>query len=324
MNILKPGDSVNHYFVVMNTEEKLTKSGKTYLDLQVRNRYIHCSTKIWDWENVKQMYFNLEAGGYVKLVGIVEEFAGSLQIKFQDMILFLEDEIDMTHILEVPHKPLEEMKNELWRYIHMIQNVNLKELCACALDTGYGLWKAFYTKPAASKYHHATQHGLIEHTVSMMGLAVKIQKHYPFLSLDLLLAGCLWHDIGKTVELNDVLKGGYTIEGQLIGHMNLAITLIDQILVSERTDVINTEDIMLLKHIILSHHGKPEWGSTVKPAIPEAEALHMIDKMDATFYRFFRHMKDAPVGEWVSDSTLSGRYLKHSLHEMVDKDYYRS
>lgn len=319
---LKVGDVVNHEFLVVGISEATTKQGKMYLSLDIKNRWIETNTKIWDWEQLKPFIGPITVGGYLFIEGVVESFNGQIQIKTTEFNVLDPAIVNMSEIVEVPNKSLDELKTELWKYIGMIQHPNLRELCESALDQSKGLWSHFITRPAASKNHHATRHGLLEHTVSMMGLAVEIQSYYHFLSLDLLLAGCLWHDLGKVYEINDVLDGGYSIEGKLLGHINLGISLIDQILASERYEVIDDEEIDLLKHMILSHHGTPEWGSPIKPSIPEADALHMIDMMDSTFYKLFKHMKDVPVGEFIS-YPLPNQYYKHELSEIDKKDYYR-
>lgn len=140
--------------------------------------------------------------------------------------------------------------------------------------------------------------------------------HYHFLSLDLLLSGILFHDIGKTVELNDVKDCGYSTKGKLIGHIGIGAYMVDEI--AEKTGHKGSEEVDLLKHLILAHHGKLEWGSPVEPRIPESVALHMIDHMDAMFYSQFKQLKDVAPGEWTSNNKL----YKHSLSPIDSSHYY--
>lgn len=320
MNKFRVGDPVDHCFVVIHASEKLTRGGKIYLSMDVRNKFIACNTKIWDWEKVR---VNLDqepaAGSYVKLVGTVDEYAGATQIKTESIVVVDEQDVDMGHIVETADKSLQELENELRHYLDMIDHPVIKHICHSVLDSE-GLYDLFISKPAATKNHHAVQHGLLEHTVSMMGAAVKLQSHYDFLSLDLLLAGCLLHDLGKTIEINSVVKGSYSTEGRLLGHMSIAVSLIEQ-----ATSFEDSEEVKLLKHMVLSHHGKMEYGSPMQPSIPEALALHFIDNMDAQFYTLFRQTKDLNQGEWtpnrVSINSQYSYYYKHSLSPA--KDYYR-
>lgn len=319
MSQLKVGAAVDHYFVIVKLSESLTKGGKKYLSLDVRNKLIACNTKIWDWENVRaNLDREPEPGGFVKITGLVEEYAGTPQIKTQGLAVVDESDVDMSHIVETAGRPLHVLENELRYHLRKIQNTVLFDLVD-AVVTNTKLFQLFKTKPAATKNHHAVRHGLMEHTVSMMGLATALQSHYTFLNLDLLLAGILFHDIGKVIEINDVLKGTYSDIGRFLGHINIGTSIIDEI--ANSFGYRGKEEVDMLKHMVLSHHGKLEWGSPIEPRIPEAVALHMIDNMDATFYTMFRQMKDLQVGEWTSDRPQA--YYKHSLSLIDSKDYYR-
>ena len=154
----------------------------------------------------------------------------------------------------------------------------------------------FLVYPAAVKNHHNYVGGLAYHTLSMARLAESVLAMYPYLNRDLLLAGILLHDLGKTIELSEPVLPEYTAAGNLLGHISLMSNLIDREAVRQKVE--NTEEVMLLKHLILSHHGKMEYGSPVVPMVPEAEVLTILDNLDARLVM----MKDS------IDQTLPGMF----------------
>ncbi|SFJ82831.1 3'-5' exoribonuclease YhaM family protein [Thermoflavimicrobium dichotomicum] len=316
--MLKVGDHVNHCFLVVDCQELKTKYGKLYLSLNVKNRLLECGVKIWDWESIKStLSKHPTTGCFVKITGTVESYQGMIQIKTEQIEVIEEGEVDPSEIYATPGIALEEMENRLKQYLGMIKNPVLKDLCQ-AVITNKELYQLLITRPAAIRNHHETYHGLLSHIVSMMGAAVALQAHYHFLSLDLLLAGALFHDLGKVVEINDIKEGGYSTKGRLLGHMDIGTALIDRF--AEKTGHKGKEEVDLLKHLVLSHHGKLEWGSPIEPRIPEAMALHMIDYMDAQFYNIFKQLKETPPGEWTSNRSQS--LFKHSLSPVDQLDHY--
>jgi len=150
--------------------------------------------------------------------------------------------------------------------------------------------------PAGVKAHHAYHGGLVEHVVSMCEVAERLCDHYPKLNRDLLLLGVLLHDLGKIRELSWDPTLAYTDEGQLLGHMNIAIEILNEKLMLVRGELggepLDEEDILRLKHMILSHHGTLEFGSPRLPMTPEAIVLHYIDNIDAKLHEFTRSIED--------------------------------
>ena len=172
-----------------------------------------------------------------------------------------------------------------------------------------GFVKAFKWAPAAVQLHHAFLGGLLEHTSSIVGMALKVVDHYPSLRRDLLLAGCILHDIGKTRELGYRRTFQYTDEGGLLGHL-----VMGTIMVEEKAKTIKDfpkETLMAVQHMILSHHGLREFGSPVLPATPEAIALHHLDNLDAKVYEFTRAIEEDPNKEsnWTEWNKMFERRL---------------
>lgn len=137
----------------------------------------------------------------------------------------------------------------------------------------------FFAYPAAVRNHHNYPGGLAYHTLSMARIANRVADQYEFLDRDLLISGVILHDLGKVIELSQPVLPEYTPAGNLIGHISLVNNLIDRVAVALEDE--NSEQVMLMKHMVLSHHGKMEYGSPVMPMIPEAEILSLIDNIDA-------------------------------------------
>ena len=156
---------------------------------------------------------------------------------------------------------------------------------------------SFFSFPAAKKNHHAFSGGLAFHTVSMLRLAKAIAKEYDVLNESLLYAGVLLHDLGKVKELSGPIATKYTLEGNMIGH----IVIVDEEIV-KACEILqidyNSEEVILLRHMILSHHGLLEYGSPVRPHIMEAEVLHQIDQLDASIQMMKSSLSHTEFGEF--------------------------
>ena len=174
----------------------------------------------------------------------------------------------------------DELKQGIKSYIEKMQNNNLKQLVEAII---HDYEEAFYTYPAAVKNHHDYLGGLATHVLGMLKISDGICEQYRFLDKDLLVAGIILHDIGKIIELSGVVGCEYTIEGNLIGHITLVYGLVERYI--ERLQL-QGEALLLLRHLLLAHHGKNEYGSPVLPMIAEAEILYLIDNIDARMQSF--------------------------------------
>lgn len=171
---------------------------------------------------------------------------------------------------------MENVRSGIESFLSPIQNETIKQITE---DIYARYQDNFYLYPAATKFHHAYIGGLAHHTHVMMQLAAKMVEVYTFLNYDLLMAGLLLHDIMKTVELSDYKAPEYTKEGRLIGHITMGVKEITK--TATRLNLYDTEERLLLEHMILSHHYYGNFGSPKKPNIPEALALHFIDNIDS-------------------------------------------
>ena len=173
--------------------------------------------------------------------------------------------------------------------------------------------KEFSTFPAAISNHHDFVSGLAYHVYTMLRVGESLCDIYETLDRNLLYAGIILHDIGKVKELSGAVNTTYTVEGNLIGHIVIATEEITKI--AEELNI-EGEDVMLLKHLILAHHGKLEYGSPKTPMIPEAEILHMIDNIDARVLMMNKHIQNAEKGTFTQRVfPLEGRMLYRSQGE---------
>ena len=289
---LKDGDSVNEIFLLADKQLRANRNANLYLLATLRDRTGIVSGLMWNV--AEEMVQNVSAGDYVRVRGKVQLYQGGLQ-----MI--------MTHIDHVPRSSCDEedfqvqsqanaapLLARLKELLTSLRCAQLLTLAQCFLDDE-ALVTGLCAAPAGVKAHHAYMGGLIEHVVSMSEVADRICVLYPALNRDLLLLGVLLHDLGKVRELSWDPTLAYTDEGQLLGHINIAIEILNEKLVNAASRLgkpLDQEMVLRLKHMILSHHGTREFGSPTVPMTPEAIALHHIDNLDARLHEFTRAIED--------------------------------
>lgn len=289
---LKDGDSVNEIFLLADKQLRANRNANLYLLATLRDRTGIVSGLMWNV--AEEMVQNVSAGDYVRVRGKVQLYQGGLQ-----MI--------MTHIDHVPRSSCDEedfqvqsqanaapLLARLKELLTSLRCAQLLTLAQCFLDDE-ALVTGLCAAPAGVKAHHAYMGGLIEHVVSMSEVADRICVLYPALNRDLLLLGVLLHDLGKVRELTWDPTLAYTDEGQLLGHINIAIEILNEKLVNAASRLgkpLDQEIVLRLKHMILSHHGTREFGSPTVPMTPEAIALHHIDNLDARLHEFTRAIED--------------------------------
>ena len=308
---LKDGDSVNEIYLLADKQLRANRNANLYLLATLRDRTGVVSGLMWNV--VEETVQHISAGDYVRVRGKVQLYQGGLQ-----MI--------MTHIDQVPETSCtpEEFQVQsqanaaplLARLKELLTSLRCPELLTLAQcfmeddDLVTGLCAA----PAGVKAHHAYMGGLIEHVVGMSEVADRISLLYPALNRDLLLLGVLLHDLGKVREMSWDPTLAYTDEGQLLGHINIAIEMLNEKLKLAESKLgkpIDKENVLRLKHMILSHHGTREFGSPTVPMTPEAIALHHIDNLDAKLHEFTRAIEDDLNAEsaWTPFNPRSDRKL---------------
>jgi 3'-5' exoribonuclease len=214
----------------------------------------------------------------------VETYQGHLQL-VAETVLPIEDrsKIDLSELIKHTRKNIPEMHTRAREILTKIEDKQLKAIVDEFLNDAE-IMKKFIVAPAAMGFHHAWIGGLLEHTVSVLELALVVCPKYPDIDQDLVLAGLFLHDIAKTVELSYAAGFDYTDEGRLIGHVSRGAMWVDQKAQAAGTRLgtpLRRDLVMVLTHIILSHHGEPEFGAAVTPKTPEAILVNLIDNLDA-------------------------------------------
>jgi 3'-5' exoribonuclease len=219
-----------------------------------------------------------DKGDMVKARGSASRFDDRLQMKVDQLRLALPNEVDKMDLLPSTTYDVAALWNQLLGFIENLANPDLKLLLTTLLADP-ALAQAYREAPAARQLHHAWLGGLLEHVVSLLTLADRVAPHYPMIDRDLLLTGIILHDIGKVRELSWEVGFDYTVEGSLLGHIQIGAALAERTIDSLPSFPAKLKVLVL--HMILSHHGKLEFGSPKLPMIPEALVLNFLDDLDA-------------------------------------------
>ena len=310
---LKPGTSINTTFLVRSKERKTARNGSAYLDLEFQDSTGTIKAKLWDCDGFDTAF---EADDIVRVSGGVEVYQGSLQLSLRKIVKCSEANIDLTDYMRRGSQDAEKLFQAL---IHRIRQMPKGPLQSLLLEVfnDPDIARKYKLAPAAMSYHHAYLGGLIEHVSSLIQLGDKVCDHYPFLDRDLILAGLLLHDLGKLEELNFNRTFTYSTRGQLIGHINLGVEMI-----REKARLVPDFPPELwdrLQHIILSHHGKLEFGSPKEPMFLEALTVHYLDDLDSKLQAMreqYEADKERP-GDFTARSRALGRELLKPASQSV-------
>ena len=273
---LKSGEVIEDVFLVVKKEVRETKDKKPYLNLQLADKTGSLEARKWD--ATSQVCDSFQKDAFVRIKGVVETFNNILQIKINEVALVSDAQVEMSEFIPCTEKDVSLLKDELREIFRSIQDVHLSKLLTNIFQDKT-IQNAFFTAPAAVQNHHAYLGGLLEHVVALAKLAMSFAGLYPAVKRDLLLTGVILHDIGKIRELSYERSFQYTDEGYLLGHITSGVLIVQK--KALEIEGFPPELLNGLLHMILSHHGELEWGSPVKPAIPEAIALHYLDNLDA-------------------------------------------
>lgn len=271
---------VEGYCIIKSVDKKTSSKGDSYLDITLGDNDGEINAKLWRYS--PEVHGEYDANQIIKVRGTISEYNGSDQLRIERIRPTTpEDNVHPEDFVKSADYSGEEMYEELYSLAESFKDEDLRLLVTEILkDTKYTLlyW------PAAFKLHHAVRGGLLFHTLSIVRLAEGVCKVYPFVDSDLLIAGAILHDIAKLTEFEVADSGiatGYSAEGNLIGHLAMGAMVINKY--AEKLGV-NRKIAMLLEHMVLSHHGEPEFGAAVRPSFIEAELLSELDLMDSRVY----------------------------------------
>ena len=275
---LNHGESFALFVLIKSADIRVARNGNPFIAFRFQDR--SGSMDGMYWSATDEEIARYQAGKVVFLKGERDTYNGTPQIKIQSLRLADAGEPDdptlyVEHI-GIKKETLEEALNEALLEIHEshIARIVRKILNYAKED--------FFSYPAAKRNHHALAGGLSYHTISMLQVGRALLKIYPEVNASLLLGGIILHDMGKTIELSGAIATEYTLKGKMMGHIVIVDELIDRACAELGFDP-DSEPVLLLKHVVLAHHGKLEYGSPVAPQLLEAELIHHIDNMDATF-----------------------------------------
>jgi 3'-5' exoribonuclease len=309
--------TVTTYFVLSSLQARDKKQGGQYLALILSDRTGSFEGRMWD--DVGEALASCSEGCYVKVQGDISKYQGKFQITLKKLRLAGDSEFDPKDFQPSTKFDVEEMWAELRGYVAAFKNQDLQRLVFALLDDDQ-IGPAFKAAPAAKRLHHAWLGGLLEHVLTLVRVCLAAVPFYPEVDPDLLVTGAILHDIGKVRELEWKSSFSYSLEGQMIGHISIA-----QGMLREKVQALAPfpEKLrVLVEHMILSHHGKYEFGSPKLPMTPEAILLSALDDLEAKMQAVRNEFAAAEVTgkdpdevtEWVRsmDRALfnSKKYLK--------------
>ncbi len=271
------GKLFDGFFLVLGKQQRTTKTNKPYLNLILGDKTGQLEARVWE-PGDPRIAKEFERGDIVKARGSASRFDDRLQMKVDQLRLAQAGEVDKADMLPSTTYDVGALWHQLVGFVDSVTNADLKLLLNTVLADP-AIAEAYREAPAAKQLHHAWLGGLLEHVVSLCTLADRVSPHYPLIDRDLLLAGVILHDIGKVRELSWEIGFEYTIEGMLLGHIQIGAALTERTIDSLPDFPPKLKTLVL--HMILSHHGKLEFGSPKLPMIPEALMLNFIDDLDA-------------------------------------------
>lgn len=292
---MKKDEFFEGFYLIKSAEVRQTRAGKDYIAFTFQDDSGEIEGKLWDAQphNVAEY----TAGKVVHMQGRREVYNNTPQVN--QLVLRLPrsgEPNDPADFKEKPPVDPKDLQDYLAQMIFKIENPVWQRVVR-ALYSKYD--KEFYSYPAAKTNHHAFESGLAFHTATMVRLADAIGDIYPQLNKSLLFAGIMLHDLAKVIELSGPDDTEYTVRGNLIGHIALIDEEITKVLLELKIND-SKEDVIVLRHVILSHHGLLEYGSPVRPRIMEAEILHMIDNLDAEMMMMTGALAKVGEGEMTS------------------------
>jgi 3'-5' exoribonuclease len=299
---IEEGKLFDSFFLVLGRQFRTTAANKPYLHLIFCDKTGQLEGRAWEPADPR-IGKDFERGDVVKVRGCIQRFNDRLQMKVDQLRKSLGQEVDKGDYMPATTFDVVTLWNQLLSFVDSLTEPHLKLLLNTILADPKiaGLYRE---APAAKQLHHAWLGGLLEHVISLLTLADRVAPHYPILQRDLLLTGVILHDIGKVRELAWDIGFEYTIEGVLLGHIQIGAALAERTMESLPDFPPRLKTLVL--HMILSHHGKLEFGSPKLPMIPESLMLSFLDDLDAKMMAMQMEF-DKGAREGRSADELSGR-----------------
>jgi len=302
---LRPDAHVRTTFLIQTRERKIARTGSAYLDLELRDSSGVMRAKLWDCD---RHTLDFEVEDIVEVDGVVEDYQGTPQIRVRKISRRSPEKVDLGDYLPRSRRDPAEMYATLIERLHRVPEGPLRVLLLSIMEDP-SISEKYKRAPAAMSYHHAYLGGLLEHVLSLVQLGDQVCDHYEFLRRDLLLAGLVLHDLGKIEELSFSGSFRYSTRGQLLGHISIGLEMVQEKV--RQIPCFPPELKGQLEHMILSHHGKMEFGSPKEPMFPEALLLHFLDEIDSKLQAMsaqYAADQDRP-GDWTARNPALRREL---------------
>ncbi len=304
---LKAKDAVRTTFLVLRREVMMARNGRSYLSLILSDRSGSIDTRIW--ENAEALAETFAEGDVVAIMGKTHLFQNRMQLVVEHLVPVPSDEVDIRQYLPQTCEDLDKLYGQLLEKFENLEDKWVREL-SMSLLTDPEIAGKYKLCPAAKTIHHAFIGGLLCHSLQLIKVADAVLPLYSDINRDLVLFGCAFHDFGKIFELSYDSSFGYTDEGKLVGHITIGATLIDRKI--RLIPGFPKELEMQLKHLVLAHHGRLEYGSPKRPATIEAQLVHHLDDMDSKLNSIQTFMKAERNGaRWTA------------YHKAYDQYYYK-
>jgi len=314
----KEGDWVDDTYLVSSKQVSTAKNGVVYLSLKLVDKTGEIDGKLWD--NAEDVARRFEREDFVRIKGVVANYQGSLQVKMKTLEKVDDALVDLANFLPTSPRDTAEMLRELQDFAASVKNKQLSDLINSFLNDR-AFMEAFQRAPAARSLHHNYVGGLMEHIIELIKLCREVSALFPGIDIDLVTVGAFLHDIGKVRELGVRKSIEYTTEGRLLGHISMGYEMLVEKI--KTIPGFSAETAMLLKHIMLSHHGEYEFGSPKRPKIQEAIIINYMDDLSAKISNFQATLRKENVGEgeWTGFSRMHDRYLyRQASHAEAEPD----
>ncbi len=304
-------EAVNEVFLASDKQLRPNRNGNLYLQVDLSDRTGSIGARMWNASEA--LYQSFDNGDYVHVEGKTQLFQGAMQLIATKVDRVDPDEVNEDDFTALAAVEVDKLTARLSEILRGMDDPHLRTLSECFL-LDEELMGKLRRAPAGVKHHHAYHGGLLEHIVNLMEVASRIAPCYPQLDRDLLVTGAFLHDLGKVDELSYERDLAYSDEGQLIGHLVMAVSLLERkVEEAEKLagEPIPEEKVLRLKHMIISHHGRYEYGSPKLPMTVEAIALYCLDNLDAQVFFFEQQLRDDPNVDspWTHYNPNLGRKL---------------
>lgn len=291
MNANTSGDG---FWLIKTVDKKINVKGSPYLDMTLCDKSGEINAKLWDYSELTHGTY--ESGELVKIRGSISAYNGQNQLKVDRIRKVVSsDGIDISDFVPTAEYSGEMMLGSIMNIISSVRDEELRHLTYALVKDRE---KEILHWPAAFKLHHAMRGGLLYHTLSIIKMAEGICAIYPAIDRDLLMCGIIVHDLCKIDEFDLSPAGlvtGYSVQGELIGHL-----VMGAVKISQKAELlgISGKTAMLLEHMVIAHHGEPDFGAAVRPMFLEAEILSQLDKLDATIFEITSAVSEVGEGEF--------------------------